>query len=123
MRYLSVILLTLLVVGCGQLPAMMARYEPVGYWIEALHEADARVRRKAVDVLGKVGSADPAVLPALVGSLKDRDPEVRRKALVAFMKMGAAAKDAVPTVAAATRNTDPKVRSYAAKAPERIQGN
>jgi hypothetical protein len=120
MRYVLIGSLILLA-GCGKTPATLAHGKPVHHWLQALHEGDARVRQKAVAVLGNVGPADPAVIPALIGVTKDRDSKVRGEAILALLKIGPAAKEAIPVLTEAQKDKDPQVRSYAFKALQRIQ--
>src|SRR5262249_45792453 len=89
----------------------------------ALQDPEARVRQKAVEVLGNIGPADPAVGPALSGALKDRAGGVRRAALLALLKCGPAAREAIPALTEAPKDPDALVRPYAAQALERVQGN
>jgi HEAT repeat protein len=121
MRHTLGLGLVVLLAGCGQKPATMAHYKPVSHWIKALGSPDAKTRQQAVTILGNVGPADRAVLPALTGAVKDRDAAVRAEAVLALLKMGPRAKDAVAALTEATQDDDPKVRSYAAKALEVIE--
>jgi HEAT repeat protein len=92
-------------------------------WARALHDRDARVRKKAAFTLGNIGPTHPAVLPALIGALKDDDPEVRTTAILALVKFGRDATEAVPTLTEVQRgDTDDRVRAYAGKALAKIQG-
>ena len=106
--------------GCGTPAPMMAHGKPLGDWVQALHDPDTRVRKKAATVLGNVGAVDPAVVPALAAALKDRDVGVRSEAVLALLKIGPAAQDAGPALVEAQADRDPKVRSYAAQALQRI---
>lgn len=109
-----------LVSGCGKPGPLLAHGKPVGDWVQALHDPDARVRKKAATVLGNVGAVDPAVVPALAEALKDRDAGVRSEAVLALLKIGPAAEEAGPALAEAQTDRDPKVRTYAAQALQRI---
>jgi HEAT repeat protein len=111
----------LLLFGCGQTAAPLAHGKPVSHWVQALHAGDARLRKKAAEVLGNVGTADPAAIPALIGAVKDRDAKVRRAAILALFKIGPAAEEAIPVLTEAQKDHDAQVRSYAAKALKRIQ--
>ena len=114
----------LLLVGCGGSPSpMMVHDKPVPHWVQALHDPDARVRRKAVEELSNVGSSDPAVIPALIEVLDDREPNVRAAAVLALLKIGPEASEAIPALRKAQKDKDAKVRTYAAKALERIENN
>jgi HEAT repeat protein len=119
MRTLSVISLAV-ICGCSKAPTM-ARYRPVSHWVAALQDSDPRNRKQAVIVLGNVGTADPAAVPALALAVGDRDKEVRRQALLALLKLGPAASPALSAVKEATKDPDPKISALAIKARERIQ--
>ena len=123
-RYLcvSMVVLAVLSSGCGKARPLTAGDKPVSYWVQTLQDPDARARRKAVFTLGNVGSADPVVVPALVGALKDPDAGVRCESALALLKIGPAAREAVPSLAAAQKDPDAQVRAYAVKAVEKIQG-
>jgi HEAT repeat protein len=107
--------------ACSPTPSTQAHGKPVSHWVEVLQSPDAKARKKAVDVLSNVGTADPAVLPALTEAVKDRDVAVRRAAILALLKMGPAAKDATPALTEALQDKDPQTREYARKALEKIQ--
>jgi HEAT repeat protein len=115
--------LLLILVGCGRAPPTVAHGKPVADWVEALQNPDARQRKKAAEVLGNVGAADPAVVPALAGAVKDRDPAVRGEAVLALLKIGPAAREAAPALREAQKDRDPRVRANAARALEKVQGD
>jgi HEAT repeat protein len=110
--------------GCGQSQKpSLAGSKPVSHWLQALNDADAKVRRKAVFKLGNVGVRDSAALPALIDELKDCDPTVRCEAILALVKNGRAAKDALPTLTEMQQHDrNAQVRAYAARACEKLQG-
>jgi HEAT repeat protein len=114
--------LVILVGGCVRTPPPTAHGRPVPFWVEKLQDPDARVRGKAVQVLGNVGASDPAVVPALVRALGDRDALVRRAGVLALGKIGPAAREAVPALSACRHDRDARVRQGAARALERIHG-
>jgi HEAT repeat protein len=119
MRGIGFILLLMAVSGCARAQPSMAG----GKWAAALHDPDARVRKKAAFTLGNIGPSDAAVLPALVGALKDADPGVRCQAILALLKYGPDAKQAVPALSEVhEKDRDSKVRAYAARALEKLQG-
>jgi HEAT repeat protein len=109
-------------VGCGQPAApKTAHYRPVSHWVKALKDPDAKVRRKAVRILGNVGTNDAAVIPSLIVALRDADVNVRNEAIVALMKIGAPAKEAIATLEnIKAHDADAKGREYAGKAIDRI---
>jgi HEAT repeat protein len=109
-------------VGCGGSPAPLTVHDkPVTHWLQALHDRDAKARRKAIEALSNVGASDPAVIPALIGALDDREAGVRGAAVLALLKIGPDAKEAVPALRKAQKDKDVKVRTYATKALERIE--
>jgi HEAT repeat protein len=126
MRYflsMAMIGLVVLASGCGQAQPTLAGGKPVSHWLKALQGPDPKVRKTAVTKLGNVGTADPAALPAVIGSLKDPDAGVRCAAILALVRSGPAAGEAIPTLAEMQRDDrDAQVRSYAAQALEKLQG-
>jgi HEAT repeat protein len=123
MRQLFLMLgLVTLLVGCGKTPPTLADGKPVSHWLQALDDTDAQVRIKAIQALGSVGPADPAVIPALIGAVNDPDTAVRVEAIVALLKIGPAAKAAIPVLKEAREDKDKQVRSYAVKALAKIGG-
>src|SRR5262245_38050495 len=123
MRRLTLALAVLALAGCSSRPpeGTQAHGKPLAHWVQALQDPDAKVRKRATEVLGNVGAADPQVVPALSGAVKDRDRAVREAAVLALLKIGPAAREAAPALAEASKDSDPKVRTYAAKALKQIQ--
>jgi HEAT repeat protein len=122
---LGAILAAALAAGCQRQSAPTELYfsgEPVSHWLEAVKSPDPKARKKAVDVLGNVGPADPAVLPALIGAMKDKDAQVRDAAVLAVSKMGPVAVTAEPALREAAKDPNPTVRGHAAAALERVGG-
>jgi HEAT repeat protein len=120
-------LLVMLVIGCiagcsRKAAPVVSSGRSVADWIADLSNPDAKVRKKAVQSLGHVGTTDRAALPAVIGALKDKDPSVREAAILAVLVNGSAARDAVPTLNE-IRDSDPvpNLRKEATKAIERIQ--
>jgi HEAT repeat protein len=110
----------LLPAGCGKAP-LVVHGQPVHHWVEALNNPDAALRKRAVEALANVGSADPEVVPALARAVKDRETRVRAAAVLALLKIGPEAQEAVPALRAAQKDANAAVRNYAAKALARIQ--
>ena len=96
---------------------------PAAAWVADLNSPDNRVRKKAVQELGHIGTADRAAVPALIGALKDNDATVREAAVLALLAIGPPAAQAGPALIE-VRDTDPvsNVRQAASKAVERVQG-
>jgi HEAT repeat protein len=122
MRYILILALAGVLSGCRKAPPTLAHGHPVSHWVEALHDPDAAARKKAVSVLGNVGPADAAAIPALIRAVKDPEVAVRDEAILALLKIGPVAREAIPTLIEAQQDEDPTVRSHAAKAVARIQG-
>jgi HEAT repeat protein len=111
--------------GCGRDSGPKELYfsgQPVSHWLEAARSPDPKVRKKAVDVLGNVGPADPAAVPALAEAVKDKDAGVRDAAVLALSKIGPPAAAALPTLREATQDPNPTVRAHAVTAVERVGG-
>jgi NaMN:DMB phosphoribosyltransferase len=117
------VLLVVWLVGCGESQPTMIHGRSVAYWLQALQDRDARLRKKAVEALGNVGSADAAVVPALIQAARDPDGGVRDAAVLALFKIAPDAPEAIPALQAAQKDKDTKVRKHAEKALERIQGD
>jgi HEAT repeat protein len=108
--------------GCGQSPPTMAHYKPVAHWVQVLQTGEPAARKQAVKVLGNVGAADPAAIPALARAVKDGEVEVRRQAVLGLLNMGPVAIQALPDLKKALDDPDAKVRAYAARAVDVIEG-
>jgi HEAT repeat protein len=117
-------ILCLFAVGCGG-NAPKEKYfsgEPVEHWLEAIHSRDAKVRKKAADVLGNVGPIDPRAIAALTEAVHDPDPKVRDAAVLGLSKIGPDAASAEPALQEATKDRDATVRAHAATAIDRVRG-
>jgi HEAT repeat protein len=122
MRTLALLVLVPLLSGCRNSEPPLSGGKPISHWIETLQDPSPKVRKQAVTKLGNAGSADPAVLPAVMEALKDTDAEVRCEAILALMKLGPAARDAIVTLTQMQRvDHDDQVRSFAAKALQKLQ--
>jgi len=122
MRTAVMLLLAVAVIGCGRREPVLSGGKPVLYWVEALRDPDAKVRKRAAAKLGNAGPTDAAVVPALREALHDRDAAVRCEAILALLKCGPSAGETVPALAALQqRDRDPRVRSYAARAAEALR--
>ena len=118
-----VLALAILVAGCGGPPTPLTVHDkPVTHWLQALHDPDAKARRKAIEALSNVGAENPAIIPALIEALDDREAGVRGAAVLALLKIGPEAGEAVPALRKAQKDKDVKVRTYATKALVRIGG-
>ena len=123
--YIPLVAAAALTAGCGRDSGPKELYfsgQPVSHWLEAAKSPDPKVRKKAVDVLGNVGPADPATIPALAEAVKDKDPAVRDAAVLALSKIGPPAAAALPVLREATKDSNPTVRAHAATAVERVGG-
>jgi HEAT repeat protein len=114
--------LVVLMAGCGAAQPTSVGGKPVDYWVRALHDPDARLRKRAALKLGNAGSVDATVIPALIETLQDRDPGVRAQAVLALLRMGPAAREASQALQErAVKDWDATVRAYAVKALEKVQ--
>ena len=125
MRKLVLIgVLGVLAIGCAKPQSTLAGGKPVSFWLEALDNADARLRKTAVTKLGNVGSSDPAAYPAVVTALGDKDAGVRREAILSLLKFGDAARGAVLQLSELRQHDrDRRVRDYAARAVEYLRAS
>jgi HEAT repeat protein len=122
MRPLIALVAAMMVLGCSRTPTMTTVHgKSLQHWLSAMGDRDAKARRRAAEVLGNVGTVDPAIVPALISTLKDRDPQVRAEAVLALVKIGPAAEEAVPALTQACNDRDARVRAHAVKALERVQ--
>ncbi len=119
------LMLILCLFGCSRSDVPKEKYfggEPVEHWLVAIKSPDSKVRKKAADVLGNVGPADPRSVPALIEAVKDRDAKVRDAAVLGLSKIGPPASSAESVLEEATKDRDPSIRSHAATALERVRG-
>ena len=96
MKYIPFLAVLIALCGCAREQPKMAGAK----WAEALHDRDAKVRKKAAFTLGNIGPSDAAVLPALIEALRDADAEVRYEAILALLKYGSGARGphGLPTI-------------------------
>ena len=66
--------------------------------MDALRSTDPIVRKKAVEVLGRMGEDAAPAVPALTALLDDPDLGVRKAAARTLGQIGPDAKDAVPSL-------------------------
>ena len=124
-RFLIMVVLGVFLLGCGRSDGPREKYfsgEPVDHWLEAVKKPDAKVRKKATEVLGNVGPIDPRAIPALIEAVKDKDAKVRDVAVLSLSKIGPPAASAEPALQEATKDRDQAVRTHAAAALERVRG-
>ncbi len=118
-------MLPILLLGCSRTDVPKEKYfsgEPVEHWLEAIKSPDAKVRKKAADVLGNVGTVDPRAVPALIEAVRDKDAKVRAAAVLGLSKIGAPASAGESALEEATKDKDPTVRTHAATALARVRG-
>jgi HEAT repeat protein len=124
LRYILAVLvvgLSVLLTGCGEGQPTSVGGKSVDHWVRALHDPDARLRKRAATKLGNAGAADATVVPALIEALKDREASVRAEAVLALLRIGPAAHEAAPALQqAASNDRDPTVRAFAGKALAKV---
>jgi HEAT repeat protein len=76
--------------------------------IETLKSPDPAVRLKAIEVLGRMGSAAEPAVPDLIRLLEDTDPEVRKAAARTLGRIGPNAEAAVPALMRTLFESTPK---------------
>ena len=119
-----VLILSLTLPACAQKQtAITAHGKPVSFWLDELRNSDPQAREQAVNMLGNVGKADEAVMPALIGAVADADPGVRDAAVLALLNIGPDAAAGEDTLNQALSDPDATVRAHAAKALERVRGS
>ena len=125
-RSLLILLLAFPILGCGRSAAVpTAKFfggETIDHWLGAVRGPDAKVRKKAADVLGNVGSIDPRAVAALAVAVGDADARVRDAAVLGLSKIGPPAVSAEAVLERATKDKDPTVRAHAAAALKRVRG-
>jgi HEAT repeat protein len=100
-----------------------AAYEghPLDYWIGALESPDAKVRRHAIFIVGKLGAEAGATVPTLAAILVESpDPDLRNEAALALVKMVPASRSAVAELARALEDKHHMVRMNAVIALVRL---
>ena len=83
-----------------------------------LRDKDDKVRRALAGILGRIGPAAAAAVPALIEMLRDKDHDVGKNAIAAeaLERIGPAAKTAVPALTELLREKDVKICIVAAHA-------
>ncbi len=120
-QFMLMAVLAALLSGCGKGQPVLTGGKPVSYWVQALQDPDANLRKKAAFKLGNVGPIDATVGPALLGALKDADAAVRCEVILALLKLGPGARGAIPALTALwQQDPDARVRSYAGRALEKL---
>lgn len=92
--------------------------DPLPVLLAYLKHADAAMRARAADELGRRAAAK--AVPALTAALKDRAPRVRASAALALGNIGAPSDAAVPAIVAALKTGPEEVSWSAALALGRI---
>jgi hypothetical protein len=90
-------------IGAAAVPAL----------VQALHSADLEVRRKAIEVLGRMGDEAAASVPDLIPLLDDPDPQIRKSAARTLGQIGPSAKDAVPALMRTLLQPQPRTSTTA----------
>ena len=81
--------------------------------IECTEDEDPELRRRAIELLHKSSSRDPAVLPLLIKSLEDDDSSVRQYMLYYIHHYGPAAAAAIPVLETLFHDSNEHIRLLA----------
>lgn len=105
----------------ANLPADQKINDPLGHWIEKIHDPDPKVRGTAVVELGKLGANAKLAVPAIAFRLEtDKVAWVRLAAAGSLGKIGPEAREAVPSLIAALNDTGFDVAHWSASALGKI---
>lgn len=96
----SILLSTIISLGCQTSQAGSYRHSEIQAAINALSSTDSDTRRHAAMDLGDMGSQAKEAVPALIVTLGDPDPGIKDEVATALGKMGPNAKAAVPALVA-----------------------
>jgi hypothetical protein len=97
-------------------PRPMYDGKPAADWLELLRSADSDERRKATEVLGKVGPEAKSEVPVFVARLVADHVLVRHWAITCLKQLGPAAADAVEPLFARLTDAEALLREKAARA-------
>lgn len=97
-----------------------AAYDSLPALLRALRHGSARMRARAADDLGHMGTAASPAVPALLSALRDQAAAVRASAGLALGNIGAKDESVVPLLTKALRDRSEDVRYAAALALSRI---
>jgi hypothetical protein len=75
-------------IGAAAVPAL----------VQILRGPDQQARKKAIEVLGRMGDEAAAAVPDLIPLLDDPDPQIRKSTARTLGQIGPSAKDAVPAL-------------------------
>jgi len=92
-------------IGAAAVPAL----------VQALHSPDLDTRRKAIEVLGRMGDEAAAAVPDLIPLLDDPDPQIRKSTARTIGQIGPSAKDAVPALMRTLFQPQPRTSSTTAR--------
>jgi HEAT repeat protein len=90
--------------------------------IDALHDRDTAVRRRACWVFAEIWPLPLEAISPLGAALRDDDPEVRRRAADALRRFGPKAASQTLALRSALDDPDPNVRFGAARALGEVEG-
>jgi HEAT repeat protein len=97
-------------------PRRAAEGHSASYWMEDLKNPDIKVRHKAINALGSLGSGAAEAVPALAQVLtEDTDHGSRQLAALALSKMCPASAEALSALRQALQDKEPAVRMNVAQ--------
>jgi HEAT repeat protein len=97
----------------------LARIGPpaVPMLVQSLRSSDREVRRRACEILMRMGPDAKEAVPELIGLLGDEDEELRRMAATALGRIGPDAGDAVPALMRTMLQEEPEPAALNGAAP------
>ena len=117
MRKLPVLILVLLIAGCGK----KEKSYSMEAMIQDLKDRDPGVRYTAAEMLGGYGRKAESAVPALIEALKDKDKNVRMRAAYSLAEILPAAQAAIPALRESLKDKEQLVREAAAYSLKRIR--
>jgi len=90
--------------------------------VRALKDPDERVRKKAFEALGEIGSPAQDAVPALIDALSDPNANMRQAAALTLGKIGPDAQDAIPSLTEALQDETVVVREVVPDVLDKIKG-
>ncbi len=88
--------------------------------VHALSAQDQKIRRKAINLLGKIGATDATVIQGLASLLYDKDNEICYAAVIALGNIGAPAVKSLPLLVTMVKHENEQIRKMVIKSLDQI---